>query len=436
MKTILRILLLAAASLLAAAAASAADMTHVERDYEIALTKGQYEIEQGNFEAAAGYLEQALRLRPGDQEARVSLGIAQGRAGNDSAARVTLQQAVDADPADGRARYELALVLARLGQRDDARQMMERAVALSKDDELLPVAQGFLREPGGAGKGDRPSLRLDAGIQYDSNVILEQDDPQSPAPENRADWKGVLLVDGRYPFLTSEQGGGAVGYRFYQSLHQHLEDYNVQQHAATAGGHLRFGETVRFDVTYAFLYSFVGAEHYSTSHRFTPRLTAAFTERSATELHGSYEAKRFFDSDTFTNLTEKNGTNAAAGLTHSFQITGQTALSLDYTYDRDDAEQAYWDYTGHRASLNLLVDAGPYRLFAGASYHDRRYGEFLPGRTVKRHDGQQEATVGVSRKAGARMTISLSDTYTFNDSNLPEYEYRRNIAGLFVEIAL
>jgi tetratricopeptide (TPR) repeat protein len=406
-----------------------------ERDFEIALTKGQYDIELGNFEAAARYLEQALKLKPGDQEARVLLGITYSRAGDLARAQGVLQQAVDADPQDGRARYELAIVLQKLGDQDAAKKTMARAIELSRDADLSAAGRGFLRELGEPGMTERPPLSIGGGLQYDSNVILEQDNPIAPS-EKKADWLGVITLNGTLPFLTTSKRGGEAGYSFYQSLHMDLEDYNVQQHAARLAGHVSFSKTSRFDLAYSFLYSFVGAEHYSTTHRFLPRFIFSLTPASLTEVRASYESNRFFNTPVFTGLTDKNGTNASAGVAHTVMVGQKTGVAFDYTYDQDATDKDYWDYTGHKVSVNALAEAGEYKVFLGVSYYDRRYDGIPPGASEKRHDGAQELTVGVSRKAGRTVTISLTDTYTLNDSNLNLYEYQRNIVGFFAEIAL
>ncbi|HEY6010111.1 MAG TPA: tetratricopeptide repeat protein, partial [Nitrospirota bacterium] len=80
-------------TLLAALPAIAAD-ANLERDYEIALTKGQYAIELRDYATAIGHLKRALELKPNDQTARISLGIAYSRSGNDAAAQDVLQQVV------------------------------------------------------------------------------------------------------------------------------------------------------------------------------------------------------------------------------------------------------------------------------------------------------------------------------------------------------
>lgn len=420
------------AVLLAVMPAPAAD-TNVERDYEIALTKGQYAIELQDFATAIGHLKQALELKPGDQAARVSLGVAYARSGDNGRAKDVLQQAVTADASDGRARYELALVLAKLGQQEEARLQMAQA-AKSGDPEVSAAALGYL-EGTGAGEKKKFTAKLSGGLQYDSNVILEQDSPTTPGVKN-SDWRGVLALNGTYSFLSDERIGAEAGYKLYQSLHSDLSDYNVQQHTGLVAGRYELSRTVSANLEYDFHYTFVGGEHYSTANWFGLRLPAKLMADSLTELHVAYELKRFFDTPVFKGLTGKNGTNAAAGVSHTIMIGKKAGIAFDYTYDADSADAAYWSYTGNKGMVNALAEWDSYKFFGALSYYDRKYDAVGPGAPEKRHDGAQEYSVGVSRKAGKDATVTLAGQHTINDSNLAVYQYTRNVISLMVEIRL
>jgi len=404
-----------------------------EKDYEIALTKGQYAIELQDYAGAIGHLTKALELRPGDQAARVSLGVAYSHSGDNVPAREVLQQAVAADASDTRAQYELAMVLAKLGQQEEANAQMAM-VAKSGDPELSEAAKGFLKGVA-PGEKTRLNVKLSGGLQYDSNVILEEDNPVGPKAK-KADWRGVLTLNGDYAFLRTNRANAEAGYALYQSLHRDLSDYNVQQHTGRVAGRYGLTKTASAELEYAFQYSFVGADHYSTAHRFAPRLSANLTPESLTELHGAYEIKRFFDTPVFTDLTGKNGTNSAVGVSHTIMLGKKAGIALDYTYDADSADAAYWSYTGNKGTVNALAEWWAYKFFGGLSYDDRKYDAIGPGATEKRHDGVQEYSAGVSRMAGRTVTILLSDQYTINDSNLAVYQYKRNVISLSAEILL
>jgi len=405
-----------------------------EKDYEIALTKGQYEIELGNYNAAIQYITQALTLKPRDQAANLSLGIAYSRSGDNGRARDVLQQAANDNPGDTRAQYELALVLGKLGQAEESKRVMA-AVARSNDPELSGAARGFL-EGTGAGAGEKKFIaKLAGGLQYDSNVILEQDSPTTSGVKN-SDWRWVWAVNGSYAFLDTNRANAEVGYQFYKSIHDELKDYNVQQHIGRLAGKYALSKTMSADMEYDLIYTSLRGDHYSTAHRFMPRLSTNLTPESLTELHATYEAKRFFTTPVFTGLTEKNGSNTSAGVSHTVMLSKTAAISVDYTYDKDSATASSWSYTGNKGTMNALSELGHYRIMLSASYYDRKYQGLIPGAPETRHDGAQEYSACVTRKAGKDLSVTLSETYTRNDSNLEIYQYTRSITGLTLELSL
>ena len=432
MKTTIASLTSVIALLLAFMPALAAD-TNVERDYEIALTKGQYAIELQDFATAIDHLKKALELKPGDKAARTSLGIAYSRSGDNGRAREVLEQAVKDDPADSRAQYELALVLGKLGQGEESKRMMA-AVAKSNDPELSAAAKNYLEGTVPGGK-KRLNVKLSGGIQYDSNVILEPDSAVVPGVKN-SDWRAVLTLNGDYRFLQTARADAEVGYALYQSLHNDLTDFNVQQHTGKVSGQYALTKSVSAELEYDFHYTFVGGDHYSTTNWFGLRLPAKLTAESLTEPHAAYELKRFIDTPVFTGQTGRTGTNTAAGVSHTIMLGKKAGIALDYTYDNNSADAAYWSYTGNKGAANALAEWGAYRIFGTLSYYDRKYDAIGPGATEKRHDEVQEYSAGVSRKAGRTVTVTLSDLYIINDSNIAVYQYTRNIVSLVVEIRL
>lgn len=420
----------AAVLLLAALPARGAD-TNVERDYEIALTKGQYAIELQDFPAAIGHLKSAVQLRPKDPVAHTSLGVAYARSGDLAAARDALQQAVAADGNDGHARYELALVLEKMGQQEEARAQMALA-AKSGDPEVSAAAKGYLE-----GAGAKPALtaKVAGGLQYDSNVILEPDQAVGPGVQND-DWRALLTLNADYAFHRAERSEAAAGYVFYQTLHQDLTDFDVQQHTGRLAGKYLASKTVSIDLEYDFLYTFVGGDHYSTTNVLAFRLPATLAPASQTELHASYEDKSFYDTPVFKGQTDRNGWNTSVGAGHTIMLDKRSGVAFDYTYDRNSAKADWWSYAGNKLMVNALGEWGAFKVFCSLSYYDKKYDAIQPGAPEKRHDGVQEYAVGATWKAGKNWSVTLSDDHTINDSNLAVYQYTRNIVSLIAEIRL
>jgi len=114
----------------------------------------------------------------------------------------------------------------------------------------------------------------------------------------------------------------------------------------------------------------------------------------------------------------------------------KAGIAFDYTYNKDSATVDSWSYAGNKVSANALAEWEDYRVFGTLSYQDRKYDAIAPGAPEKRHDGAQEYAAGVAWKAGQNWAVTLSDSYTFNNSNLVVYEYTRNILSLIAEIRL
>lgn len=408
------------------------------KDYEIAVAKGQYAFEQRDYREAAASFEKALMARPGDRTATLSLGMSLSRGGELARARDVLLRALAADPNDARTRYEVGIVMYGLGEREEAKDFFEAVLAGAAPEQLRSGARKYLGLIGGAaGAGKRLSLDIAAAVQYDSNVVLEPDNAPAGAKDKKDDWRAVAMFDAGYRFLRTGATTADAGYLLYQNVHKELEDFNVQQHNGKLAANHAFSGTLSLGMEYRFSYSTVSADHYSTVHRVAPVLTAAFTPSSRTELHYAYESRRYINSPVFPANAERNGSNNTAGVTHIVRLPQDREFAVGYEYDKDSAEVKYWSATGHRGILKYRTMAfGAYRVSADASYCGRKYDAVQPGYAAIRKDGVQEYSLSVSRNVSDSMSVVLSDTHTIHDSNLPAYEYSRNIAGLFLVVRL
>jgi hypothetical protein len=145
---------------------------------------------------------------------------------------------------------------------------------------------------------------------------------------------------------------------------------------------------------------------------------------------------RDFDGDHFgTDVDEvRGGTNNAVGLRHTVQLGAPARFaSVEYRYDRDDADQdggEVFDYDGHLARLTLGC-ALPAHLQALAGYAYKR--EIYD--SEDRRDNEHYFTVELQRPFGEYFTLVGSYRGTVNDSNEELFEYDRHIVGVVLEVA-
>jgi tetratricopeptide (TPR) repeat protein len=406
---------------------------HTNRDYETAATKGAFYLETGDPVSARDQFKQALAVKPGDKEATIGLGISYARAGNFSDAKETLLKALAVDPRDARVRYELGVVMYKLGEMDEAKDFFSAAIEGSADAALISAARKYLdlvEKERGAGKN--LSLSLLGGLQYDTNVILEPNNPVAAQPRRKTDWRAVLTLDGDYRFLKSETTAADAGYQFYQSVHRDLHDFNIQQHNLKLAITHDLSKTAKAGIKYTFGYTLAGGSRFSTSNETIPFVTISFTPASLTEFHYICEKGRFYNSALFPLNAQQSGTDRTGGVLHTVRLGATAGLSIGYDYDANDANERFWSYRGHKGSLSVQGTQGSYTASLSASYYDRRYRDVIAGYTEKRHDGVQEYSAGLSRNMGKDLSLAVSELYTVNDSNLSPYEYTRNILGLFM----
>ncbi len=408
-----------------------------EKGYETAMTLGNFQLETGEYANAIANFKHALAIKPADKAALVSLGIAYSRSGNMTSARDALQQALVVDPADARTKYELGIVLFKLGDRDGAKGQFVAVSSGPAEETLKASALEYLDMiASGAGpEKKRLSLNVAAGVQHDSNVILDPDNPVVPGLK-KADWRFIATLGGAYQFIDKEKTTADAGYLFYQGLNDTLTDFNVQQHTLTLSGRYKATEKSRLGLRYEYLYSLVGGDKYSGVHQVKPSADFSFTKATVTEFFYSYENKKFYDSNLFPTNTDRNGNNNAAGLTHTIVLSKQSAVTAGYAYDRDSTDTDFWDYTGNKGFLRFQSKAFGTGISLSASYYDKKYGGVPPGFTEKRHDSTREYSAALDRHITSSFSLNLSDLYVQNRSNLSLYEYRRNIVTLMAVMHL
>jgi Flp pilus assembly protein TadD len=121
-------------------AAEILDKAHTpERpDWSILSTQGSIADQLGDHNAARGYYEAALKIRPNEPTVLSNLGLSYALANNLPRAEETLRSAASQPSADRRVRQNLALVLALQGKFQEAEELSRRD--LSPQDAAQNVA--------------------------------------------------------------------------------------------------------------------------------------------------------------------------------------------------------------------------------------------------------------------------------------------------------
>ena len=401
------------------------------KEYETALAKATLSLEKNDSAEAIKLFKQAQTIKPGSKEAALGLGIAYSRSGNLQESKASLLKALSIDPADARTRYELGVVMYKLGATEEASDFFTAAAEKTGDDDLKTASRKYLEMiAGGKKDGKRFSLGLSVGTQYDTNVILEPDNPAGAVQPKKSDIRGVLTMDAAYRFYQSNATTAEGGYSFYQSVHKRIHDFNVQQHALKLAAVRTLSGTSQTGLKYSFTYSLVGNRRFSEVHEAVPFISFQFAPKSITEFHFVFDNNRYYNTPVFPGNADQTSSDRTAGIIHSLRIGSSTVMSIGYDFNVNDANKRYWSYTGHKGSLGFQSTIGSYTATFALSYYDQQYRHIEPG--YKRHDSVQEYSAGISRGIGKDLVLNLTDLYAIRDSNIAADEYTRNIIGLFL----
>lgn len=428
-----------------------------EKEFEIGVTKGAYAIENGSYAEAQTYLKKALEINQSDPQALLLMGIALSRVENYSEAREYLTEALQQEPGSWRAKFELGVVQYHLGSWDMATKLFEDVRASDADKHAKSVARKYIARM--TTPDDKPySLKLYAGWQYDDNVILEPENPGLFDGEDETDWRWLAVVDGKLAFLQTERFRVEAGYMFFHSFHQDLDQFDVEQHNASLGATYDPAGPIEAELRYQFSYSKVDDYEYSKIHTIGTIVSYTHTpqyqdEKFRTEVHYAHEFQDYeyneFDSwfetinSYFNSL--RTGDNDVIGITQKILFNKHHLLSLDYTFNRKRAdegefpEEDFWGYNGHKGTVTFTSNIKKWQLHFSGSYQEKAFDEeYWPSwwGDIYRRDKVQEYSAAITWNPFNWLSISLTENYVINESNLQEADYKRNIIGVVVGVGI
>jgi tetratricopeptide (TPR) repeat protein len=407
----------------------------------------------GKYHEALASLEQAQKLDPQNPLVYFYQGVVlhELKAFGQSPALFSRAMALSPDLTPT-ARYYTGMSYYERGLIDQAQKEIEAAIAAGEpESELARTARAILQQQVAAPKGPKPwDLSLSISGQYDSNVVLLPIGVQPPGGSTgisqKDDFRTTYYARGEYrPIQTSVWTAG-ITYGFYQSLHQKLTAFDIQDHAPSVFVQRQLGiVTARFQ--YAFDYVRVGRDPFLLAHAVQPIIMIAEGDSQFTQIQLRYQNKDFQD-DRFAGNSFRDGKNWLAGVTqYVYFANGSGHVRLGYTFDTDRTgggspgvatpgvqSNADWAYKAHRVSVGLGVpDFWTLKSNFAFDYYHMDYdnpNSFSIGGTTTRRDKIMFFTATISRPLTDWLSIAAEYNYTRDQSNLQVFDYNRSIFSL------
>lgn len=270
------------------------------------------------------------------------------------------------------------------------------------------------------------SFELRAGVQHDSNVIVEQTDVNT----SRADDAVLLGASAKYRFAKFGKTELSAGYSFDETAHANLTDYDLQIHRASLEGVTRIGK-LTFGADARFFHILLGGKPFLDIQTASPSISGFISKRLLVRGGYTYVRKLFstakgLDADTH---------NADASASYFFmRRLGYINLALRYEQERTtDLTRAF---DGLQVSGNVLIPGD--RVLKGSkvrvsiAYRDRWYKNITPSIGAARHE--ERVSVNASADIPIVKNVILRPEFRMADraSNDPFRNYDNAISSLSV----
>lgn len=405
-----------------------------EADFEKRMARGVAALDAGNANLAQEEFRAAIAEHPNDQEAALYFAIALNRAG-DPAAESALKTALRLEPENPRINLELGTHYYNRKMFDESGDYFENLLTLKPDSEMKRAAEGYLANIRAVSGGKRWGVTLLGGMQYDSNVPLAADGAQLPVGiDRRGDWRGVLNLGLNGVAFRDSQHELTGSYSLYQTLHLHLNDFDLTQNLLNATYKRRLTPLIAAKMSGEFESIQLGGHQFLNGYSFSPGVLVMPYDGIIVGLDYRFRDTYFSNSDTYPTNTDRDGVTHSIILSYRQPLSESFNLRLGYIYDREVTSVSAWSSDSHRATAGLGILL-PHALLFDVSLEagGKKYDEILAGATAIRSDTTISGAASLTWQAFEQVGVSAGYHYTNNASNITGYEYGRGISSVMIQ---
>ncbi len=484
-----------------------------QTDGGLLLVAGQCQIRAKQYAQARTSLEQARSIDPNLPNVDLSLGIARyhmgdldgaaealaaARARGDKNAELDLYEGLvmlqRADARDAAASLERArisdpgvepvasfysgLAFSSLDDRTEAREALERVIAQYPGTQWADAAQRALDDLDS--RAPHKWLRIGAGLEYDTNVLLQGAGVTTPSDiSNKSALGGVWWADGGLEFLRTDQWSAGIRAHYYGNAYVDLSSLDQQYPGVGLWLDRRMDEATTLRLEYDYSYAWVGYEPYLSAQTATVSVLRNWGAAGSTVVRAlASQDNYFFPRDTVPEAgqpgvncrlvscappgtdskAERNadGYGFSAGVEHGLPLDwNDSTITAGYDFLYYYSRGQEWRYSGHQLWLGFhtalpwkvrLHTLGSYTYRAyensstypnpGAEEQAQRLGQ--PYRLVSAHrrDNALDFDLVLERPILKWLTASIRYNYLWNDSNTDVFHYHRQIVGGYLTVYL
>jgi tetratricopeptide (TPR) repeat protein len=419
-------------------------------DLDVTFQLGVAYFTQQQFDKAEPLFRQVYASQPQRQNLGYYLGFLEYRRQNYQEALRFLRDNVPSDDSFAQlARFYAGLSLSALGLPAEAQAEIQESLRLQPVSPLTGPAERF-REVLGAVVSAERRFHLDAKLAflYDSNVPVVPNQSSEPLAQvvrnQKHESTGELgYVRFQYDALRTVEWDGSIAGSVLQTIYNSLPDYDLTNLTGMANlaYKSRLGDkpTV-WGLTYQFDYFAQDFTSYSARNTVTGAMTVVWDAINLSQVLGWYQYTDYYQQPPVP-ADNQDGYDLMAGLSHTFRFPGgQHYLRLGYQYDREVAKGSNWTYWGNRflVGFQYTLPWWGLRLRDDFDAHLRYYSNphtYLPltqPGSVYRNDQELVNVVSIAKDFPGNLTVAVEYLWDRTFSNLPLYDFTRNVVSLSV----
>lgn len=433
-------------------------------DANIRYQLGVAYFSAGNFNQAAPIFEDLYKTDPQRENLGYYVGFNRYRQKNYKEAAEAFENAKIQDPNLVQlSHFYRGLALGVMGMSEEAAAEIRTA---RQTQMVSPITgTGLLRlgdmiatgQPVTSQKRLRAQISL--GGYYDDNVAINPNpsrDPFAEALRTRKTTSGGGIANAffDYSFLQTGSFEATATYGFLQTynFNNDLDRFNFQNHQVGVNGFYRgtvLNMPYQWGVHYTYDYLFLDMRGFLSRH--SPSTTLSIAEptielpllgkmANLTTFIGRYQVKSFFgefgDFDSRFISQFRDGYNAMGGLLHVFRFAEDRFLiRLGYQHDNESTSGTDFSYVGNRLQVGGQVGLGwgvTVRYDYDIHWRDYKNSQSLfvddnLNNGTKRRDIEQTHFVQISKQLSDHFSVSAQYQRIREDSNIPVYDYTKNV---------
>jgi predicted Zn-dependent protease len=400
--------------------AAQADFPHPELQQELGMAyygKGEYDkaiaplqraLEAGTNPAASGYYLAASYYQL--KQYPEALEVLEKTPRGDS----RLDEASD---------YLKAETLYRMKRSEEARRLLKGMLAGQPSPEYKAKASALLTKVEQQARREKAfQLELSAGFLRDSNVGLYADDVALPSTlDDRADNRWQLTLDGKWKPAFIEGTPLTLGYRFFQSLHQQLDQFNLQHHDLSADWRQE-QETFAWGINYQYILASLDNTDYVTTHQLMPNVMFYHGQKRVSVIKFAWRNDRY----DYPGLAGYDGNRYQVDYRHYWAPASSRYHYLGALFRREDADDASQAFNAAGLEAGLLTSWQRIRLTADLQYQRKHY----PDAPQSRDDDYYKVDLTMTYPLTSQINMDVSASRIENRTDATAYDYSRTLYGM------